>query len=165
MNAANKPVATDTASQTEETQNFILAQLEQLTLVFSSTIIASIVIVERSQILALPFYDPALLGIIHHSGQILPLISLRQVMGLPARQATERLTVIRLSDAAEVADIGLVVDSTLGMRSSEQLPPDLLSTEQLPDLTRQPKMLLFQPSILASHLWLPRKWQSLTVNS
>lgn len=166
MNAANNPVATDTASQTEESQSFILARLEQLTLVFPSTEVASIVIVERSQILALPFYDPALLGIIHHSGQILPLISLRQVMNLTARQATERLTVVRLSDAAEdLADIGLVVDSTLGMRSSEQLPPDLLSTEQLPDLTRQPKMLLFQPSILASHLWLPRKWQSLTVNS
>lgn len=166
MNAASKPVATDTASQTEQPQNFILARLEQLTLVFSSTIIASIVIVERSQILTLPFYDPALLGIIHHSGQILPLISLRQVMNLTASQATERLTVVRLSDAAEdLADIGLVVDSTLGMRSSDQLPPDLFTTNQLPDLTPQPKMQLFQPSILASHLWLPRKWQSLTVNS
>lgn len=162
MNAQNKPVETvEIARQTEQLQTrFILAQLEHITLVFPSTTVAEIFIVERSQILALPFYNPVLLGIIHHSGQIIPLISLRQAMGFPVGLGVEVLTVIRLGDAAkDLADIGLVVDKTLGMRSSDQLPPDLFSTD-IPDLTSSSKMQLFSASILASHLWQPHRWQS-----
>lgn len=162
MNAANMPVVTDSLpSQSDQPQQrFILAQLENMTLVFPSTTVAEILIVERSHILALPFYNPVLLGIIHHSGQIIPLISLRQVIGFPLGLSTEVLTVIRLGDAAmELADIGLVVDKTLGMRSSEQLPPELFSTD-IPDLTSSSKMQLFSASILASYLWQPHRWQS-----
>ena len=162
MNAQNKPVEmVEIARQTEQLQTrFILAQLEHITLVFPSTTVAEIFIVERSQTLALPFYNPVLLGIIHHSGQIIPLISLRQAMGFPVGLSVEVLTVIRLGDAAEeLADIGLVVDKTLGMRSSNQLPPDLFRKD-IPNLASKSKMQLFEPAILASHLWQPRRWQS-----
>lgn len=165
MNAANLPVGTDilpSQSQQPQLTRFILARLEDITFVFPSTLVAQILILERSQILALPFYNPAMLGIIHHSSQIIPLISLRQIMGFPPGHSVETLTAICLGDAAgNLADVGLVVDMTLGMRSSDQLPPNLLSTERLPDLTNyEPKMRLFQPEILADHLWQPRRWQS-----
>ncbi len=163
MNAANVPGETNILpSQSDQPQpRFILARLEQITLVFPSTEVAEILLIGRSQILALPFYNLAVLGIIHHNGQIMPLISLRQIMGFPPGHNVETLTVIRLKDAAgDLADVGLVVDMTLGMRSSDQLPPDLFKTERLPDLTNsQSKMRLFQPEMLASHLWQPRRWQ------
>ena len=159
MNAAI-PIETDIPSQSQPPQTrYILARLEDITLVFPSTLVAQILILERSQILALPFYNLAMLGIIHHRGQIMPLISLRQIMGFPLGLKVESFTAIRLGDAAgDLADVGLVVDLTLGMRTSDQLPPDLLSADQLPNLTSEPKMRLFQPEILASHLWQPRRW-------
>lgn len=162
MNAANLPIETDvlpSQSQQPQLTRYILARLEDVTFVFPSTLVAEILILERAQILALPFYNLAMLGIIHHRGQIIPLISLRQVMGFPPGLSLETLTAVRLGDAAgDLADVGLVVDMTLGMRTSDQLPPDLLSANQLPNLTNsEPKMRLFQPEILASHLWQPRR--------
>jgi hypothetical protein len=162
MNAAI-PIETDilpSQSQPPQLTRYILTRLEDITLVFPSTLVAQISILERSQILALPFYNLAMLGIIHHRGQIMPLISLRQVMGFPLGLSVETLTAVRLGAAAgDLADIGLIVDMTLGMRTSDQLPPDLLSADRLPNLTNsEPKMRLFQPEILASHLWQSRRW-------
>lgn len=118
--------------------------------------------IERAQILALPFYNPAILGVIHQQGQIMPLISLRQIVGVTAMLSTESLTVIHLGDAAgDLAGIGLVVDRTLGMRSLDQLPPDLFSTGRLADTTNsEQKMRLFRPEIFESRLWQPHRWQS-----
>ncbi|HEY9783580.1 MAG TPA: chemotaxis protein CheW [Leptolyngbyaceae cyanobacterium] len=163
MNTAKKPPEIEVPSQSEQpTQRFILAGLERLTFVFPSTIVAGISMIERSQILALPFYNPAVLGVIHQQGQIMPLISLRQIVGVTAMLSTGSLTVIHLSDAAgDLAGIGLVVDRTLGMRSQDQLPPDLFSTDSLPNTTNSvQKMRLFRPEIFDSRLWQPHRWQS-----
>ncbi len=143
-------------------QRFILARLDQLTFVFPSTVVAEILIVERSQILALPFYDPALTGVIHNRGQIVPLISMRQIVGIPAGLTGESLTVVRLSDAAgDLVNLGIVVDMTLGIRSPDQLPPDLFSADRLLDSTNSDtKMRLFRPELLGGHLWQPQRWQS-----
>lgn len=154
-------VETDTtpiqADQPE--QRFILARLDQLTFVFPSTVVAEILIVERSQILAVPFYASAVLGVIHNGGQIVPLISLRQIVGIPAGLTGESLTVVRLSDAAgELVGLGLVVDMTLGIRSPDQLPPDLFSADSTNVDT---KMQVFQPELLGSYLWQPQRWQSI----
>lgn len=162
MNAVNLPQEIGIPSQSEQlTQRFILAELERLTFVFPATIVAGISIIERSQILALPFYNRAVLGVIHQQSQIMPLISLRQIVGVTAMLSTESLTVIHLGDAAgDLAGIGLVVDRSLGMRSHSQLPPDLFSTERLPDTTNsEQKMRLFRPEIFDSGLWQPHRWQ------
>lgn len=142
-------------------QRFILARLEQLTFVFPSTVVAEILIVERSQILVVPFYDPAVLGVIHHGGQIVPLISIHQIMGIPAGLTRESLTVVRLSDAAgELVGLGLVVDMTLGICSSDQLPPDLFSADRLLDSTSvDTEMRVFQSELLSNYLWQPQRWQ------
>lgn len=165
MNTSNVPVGTDILPIESEQpqQRFILARLDQFTFVFPSTVVAEILIVERSQILALPFYDPAVLGVIHNGGQIVPLISMRQIVGIPTGLTRESLTVVRLSDAAgDLVGLGLIVDMTLGIRSPEQLPPDLFSADQLLGSTNSdPKMRLFQPEILGGHLWQPQRWQSI----
>lgn len=163
MNATNAPHETEISNQSEQPQQrFILAKLDLFTFVFPSTIVGGILIIERSQILALPFYNPAILGVIYNQGQIMPVISLRQIVGISAMPATESLTVIHLGDAVDaLAGVGLVVDRSLGMRSNEQLPPDLFSTEQVPDSSNsEQKMRLFRPEMFDSRLWQPQRWQT-----
>lgn len=147
-----------TQAQTE--QRFILAQLDQLTLVFPSATVAEILVIERSQILALPFYAQAVLGCIHNAGLIVPLISIHQIVGAKVGPTKESLTVVRLSNVAgAMAGIGIVADRVLGSRSQEQLPPDVFSTELSIDSANAGiKVWLFRPEILSSHLWQPQRW-------
>ena len=152
-------IAQENASiQSEENQpRYILTQIAQFTFVFPLTLVAEIPIVERSQILAMPFYAPAVMGVLHHAGHIVPLVSLRQILGITT-VATERLTVVQLSAATAQAGLGLVVDRTLGMRSHSQLPPDLFHATQS---NSEPNLRLFEPKILADRLWQPLRWRSM----
>jgi chemotaxis signal transduction protein len=164
MNPSPEAIAQDTASiQSEEKQQrYILAQIEQLTLAFELTLVAEIPIVERAQILALPFYPPAVIGVLHHAGRIVPLVSLRQVLGIPTGFVAERLTVVQLSAAAaEQAGLGLVVDRTMGLRSHSQLPPHLFSLAHRSEPNSEPNLRLFKPEILTHQLWQPLRWQSI----
>jgi chemotaxis signal transduction protein len=147
------------SSQFEEKQpRYILTQIEQFAVVFPLTLVAEIPIVERAQILTMPFYSPAVMGVLHHAGHIVPLVSLRQILGIATGFATERLTVVQLSAAAaEQAGLGLVVDRTLGMRSHSQLPPDLFHAVQSDS---EPNLRLFRLEILAERLWQPLRWRS-----
>ena len=102
---------------------FILAKLEHLTLVFPSALVAETFLIERSQILTLPFYDPAILGCVHHTGKIVPLLAVYQFFQLKAGSTRESLTVIRLNGkAGDSAGIGLAVDTIVGRELREQLP-------------------------------------------
>lgn len=139
-------------------QRFILTQIDRFTLVFPSTLVAEISIVERSQILGLPFYNSAILGTIYHNAQIVLLVSLHQMLEIPASLMGERLTVVRLADTAgELAGVGLVIERTLGMRSREELPPDLFNVG-LPNSKSSEPMRLFHPQMLPSQLWQPQRW-------
>jgi chemotaxis signal transduction protein len=148
------------SSQLEEKQpRYILTQIERFTVAFPLTLVAEIPIIERSQILAMPFYSPAVMGVMHHAGHVVPLVSLRQILGIATGFATERLTVVQLATtAAEQAGVGLVVDRTMGMRSHSQLPPDLFHAVQS---TSEPNLRLFKPKILADCLWQPLRWRSM----
>lgn len=145
------------SNQTE--QRFILAQVDKLTVVFPSAIIAEILIIERSQILALPFYEQAVLGCVHNAGQIVPLISMHPIVRTKAGLTKETLTIVRLANIAEVAGIGLVVDKILGSKSLEQLPPDVFTNElSLDSANADIKMWLFRPEVLSSHFWQPQRY-------
>jgi hypothetical protein len=144
-------------------QRFILTRVEQLTIVFPSDVVADISIIERSQILILPFYDPRICGILHRSGQIMPLVSLRHLLGIPELM-TERLTVLRLNPVmGDLAGVGLIVDTTLGTSSTSELPSDLFSSEMFTGSSKfDSKMRLFQAGMLGDLLWQPLRWQTLT---
>jgi CheW-like domain len=144
----------------ELAKRFILTGVEQLVIAFPSDVVADISIIERSQILALPFYDPAIFGIIHRSGQIVPLVSLRQIFGVSTGLMAERLTVVRLNPAVGgLGGVGLIVDTTLGTSSDRELPSDLFtsnfSTE--PHASKS-KMRLFRPEMLSDRLWRSLRW-------
>ena len=126
---------------------YMLTQVGQQSLAFPSHWVSEIVLIERSQILSLPFYDRALLGLIHHNGSIVPLLAahslLLEALGQDKRSRAmkETLTVVRLGPATDgLVGVGIVVNQVIGNLKPEQLA----------------KHRLFQLSDIPSQLWQPR---------
>lgn len=125
----------------------ILTQVGQQQLAFPSQWVAEILLVERSQILSLPFYDSALLGLIYRQGQVIPLISADILFSkaidqdIQFKAMRETLTVIHLGQATDqLAGIGIVVEEVVSSATAQPL------SEQR----------VFQLSDLPSHIWQPR---------
>jgi chemotaxis signal transduction protein len=157
--------SSDLPSDVQQTeQRFILTGVDQLVIVFPSDFVADISIVDRSQILPVPFYDPAILGIIHRSGQIVPLVSMRQILGMSTGLMAERLTVVRLNPAmVNIGGVGLIVDTTQGTSSAKELPSDLFTSLFTLNLSggsdaSNPQMRLFRPEMLSERLWRSLRW-------
>lgn len=127
-------------------KRYILSRVGNQQLAFPAEWVAEIMLIEREQILNLPFYNRILLGVIHHQGNIVPLISshilLSETLGLDVRfrGMQEKLTVICLSQAVNnLSGVGVVVEQVVGS----------LVTEKSPD------QHIFQISDLPTHIWQP----------
>ncbi len=125
----------------------ILTRVGQQYLTFPSQWVAEILLVERSQILSLPFYDSTLLGVVYRQGQIIPLISAHILLSkemeqdVRLRAMRETLTVVHLGQATDqLAGIGIVVEDVVSNATAQ--PPS--------------EQRVFQLSDLPSHIWQPR---------
>jgi chemotaxis signal transduction protein len=145
-----------------ETQRFLLAQIEQLTLLVSSGLVAEIMLIERSRILPLPFYNSVIVGCLHHAGQIVPLIATDRQLGIRTISPTrEILTVVRLSESAEhLAGVGLLVDKVLGSQSGDRLPAEIFNSDVYFLATESDApMKLFSPRLISSDIFIPQRWK------
>ncbi len=142
------PLSTENSSFLEQSlqRRYILTHVGNQQLVFPAQWVIEIMLIERSQILNLPFYDSRLLGVVHHQGNIVPLIayplllSKKRGQDLRFRARKESLMVIRLSPAVDkLAGVGIVVEQVVGS----------LTTEPSPE---QP---IFQLSDLPNNIWQP----------
>lgn len=127
-------------------KRYILTRTGNQQLVFPTQWVAQIMPVERSQILTLPFYDRILLGLVHHQGNIVPLISsyilLSETLGQDVRfrERKNTLTVIRLAQSVDkLAGVGIVVEKIVGSFVAEP----------------SPEQHIFQLSDLPNHIWQP----------
>lgn len=99
---------------------YIVIKAGQETITLPDLLVAEIMIVERTSILSLPFYKPAIIGVIHHQAEIVPLLLLRSLLGEPRTLLAESLTLIKLSEVANdlsdqhLAGIGVIVDRVIG---------------------------------------------------
>jgi len=143
---------------TQTKQRFILTQLNEITLVFPTAIVAEIMILEKEQILSLPFYNRAVMGCFYSNGRIVPLITLHQIIGVKMIN-TKKITVITLNEKVgkQLTGIGILVERVKAIQNQEQLPPNLFNIEQ----ESSSKMLLFRPEIINSEIWQPQRWQSI----
>ncbi len=133
---------------------YILTSLGEQTLVFGDVFVSEIILVERAYLLPLPFYTPALLGVIHRQGEIVSLTSLRRLLSDPNDLIPEKLTVVLLSKVAQdLAGVGLVVDKVQSSVSSEQYAK--LRHQDLTTPYLQLEDLL--PRIPA-YIWQPQRW-------
>lgn len=144
---------TDLASPTRQplTDRSIFTWIDNQPLVFPAPFVSEILRVERSQILKLPGYHPVVLGVVHHQGEIVPLIAAHVLFSASRTQGDrftlfkETLPVIRCSAAADhLVGVGIVVEQVLN-----QFTPEQISKQQV-----------FQPTDVPRQLWQPH-WQVL----
>lgn len=146
----------EAASRSTLSDRFILTQVQSVTLIIPAVWIADIFRVERSQILSLPFYSALLIGITHQGGRVLPLVSAHSLLQTESVSLRENNMVVKLSDAAgALAQVGLVVDRTLGSQTRAELPDAVFS--KLPQSPNE-AMVLLRPEMVGPELWQPLCW-------
>jgi CheW-like domain len=144
--------------QSTLSDRFLLAQVQSFTLVIPALWVVEIFRAERSQILALPFYSSLLLGITHHGGRVLPLLSAHSLLNAPSPTLRENTMVVKLSDqAGALAQVGLVIDRPLGSQTRAELPSKVFEDNAQPS---NPSLVLLRPEAVSADLWRPLCWHS-----
>jgi len=118
--------------------------------VFPDAFVSSIIVVDRSSVMAVPFYDRVIAGLIHHQGAVIPLVILRRVFGELSAMLSETFSVVHLSAlAGGLEGVGLVVDRVLSSIPAGQYTPssDHLAVDAL-------------MAQLPLQLWQPQRWHS-----
>jgi len=118
--------------------------------VFPDAFVSSIIVVDRSSIMAVPFYDRAIAGLLHHQGSIIPIVILRRVFGELSAMLSETFSVVHLSAVAGgLEGVGVVVDQVLSSIPAGQYKaaPDHITVEAL-------------VAKLPLQLWQPQRWHS-----
>ncbi len=108
----------------QPSNRYIVAKVCDRLITFPDTLVAEILIVERNSILVLPFYDAAIIGVVHQQASVMPLLMLRTLLDGARSLVAESLTVIKLSEAArqlgkadhklDLGGIGVIVDRVIG---------------------------------------------------
>ena len=120
---------------------YLITLVGQEKLAFPAHWIHDIAVVEREQLLVLPFYNPILLGVINYQNQIVPLVSMRAILveEVEARYQ-QSLTVLRLSESVgELSGVGLTVDCLITSSAEAELKDERR----------------FQLADIPHHLWQP----------
>lgn len=165
--AAESPMQVETEFSTSPSlqDRYILTQIGDQRIAFPSVCVAEVRLIERSQILALPFYDAAILGVVHQHGRIVPLVEIQRLFKKTSGLMRETVNVVQLSQETEyLAGIGIVVDQVLDNRSRGQLSDEAfdLAASDLPGAVPLPvkgSVQLFQPELLGDRLWMPQYWR------
>ncbi len=154
MTAITPDRTSEVTPQTALADRFILTEVERSTLVFPAVWVAEILRLDRPQVLDLPFYDPLLVGIVNHSGQITPLIAAARLLDLATASLRERLLVVRLNrTAGKLANVGIIVDRAIGSSNRAELPPSLFDPA-----ANDPQLRLISSAAIPPDLWQPHRW-------
>jgi hypothetical protein len=105
---------------------YILATVGDRTVTFPDLLVSEIIIIDRSAILALPFYTTAIVGVIHHQAQVMPLLLLQLLLEERSALIKESLTIVRLSKLADdlsdqhLSGVGIIVDRVIGSLTTDE---------------------------------------------
>jgi chemotaxis signal transduction protein len=166
---------------------YIVAKVGDRSVTFPDVLVSEIIIIDRSAIVALPFYETAIIGVAHHQANVMPLLLLRLLMGEQRTLITESLTVVRLSKIADdlgktnQSGVGVIVDRVIGSLtideyqeinlSSSELDQSTLpsisttnSTKKINQTVANIKENEYTPieiilSNIPPHIWQPQRWQ------
>lgn len=125
---------------------------------FPAPWVSEIIVINRSQIMPLPFYDPTILGVIHHQGKLVTLADGQRLLSeLSQQQARavvpEQLTVMALGPSApHLSGVGIMVDRVLGSESAQAGA----SSASAPNNSWK----MVDPDSIHPHLWHPLRWQA-----
>ena len=121
---------------------YLITLVGQQKLAFPANWINDILIVQREQLLVLPFYNPMLLGIISYHNEIVPLVSMATILGEKFEEGRyqQNLTVLRLSKSVgELSGVGLTVTRLIASSTEVELKEERR----------------FQLADIPDHLWQP----------
>ncbi|MDB9525281.1 chemotaxis protein CheW [Oscillatoria sp. CS-180] len=135
----------DSLELTSSETQYILTQVGMRRVAFPAESVAGILLAERSHILSLPFYHEAILGVVHHQGQLVALMMLQQLLEDGLGTSREVFNAVQLTASVGAPGLGLIVDQLLGNCSEEQLSNDGTIT-------------LFKSDTLPPELWQPKRW-------
>jgi chemotaxis protein histidine kinase CheA len=125
---------------------YLLTSVAGQSLAFPAAWVIDILVVERSQVLALPFYQSRVWGVIHHQGKILPLVFAHPIFTEAKDLSWSQPTLMAVQLAPSLpslAGVGIVIDRLVGSLKAEEL-----TTERL-----------FQLDDIPDSLWHPHRWQ------
>jgi chemotaxis signal transduction protein len=154
---------------------------------FPDVLVSEIIILERNSILALPFYESAIIGVTHHQASIMPLLLLRLLIGEQRTLITDSLTVVRLSKIADdlsniqLSGVGIIVDRVVGSLTIDEYQEINLSSLEISNLINPAIAEADSPikinqtvanikeneytpieiilSSIPTHIWQPQRWQ------
>jgi chemotaxis signal transduction protein len=166
---------------------YIVAKVGDRTVNFPDTLVSEIIIIDRNAIVALPFYETAIIGVMHHQANVMPLLLLRLLMGEQRTLITESLTVVRLSKLADnlgnknLGGVGVIVDRVIGSltidehqdQRQQSSDVDQLTFPSITDAKHAKKISQTVANIketeytpieiilssIPSHIWQPQRWQ------
>lgn len=127
---------------------YLVTQVGSHRLGFPARWVDCLLLLERRQILPLPFYPPAMLGVVRHQGQLVPLVRLQHLLDEAVGPLPEVFNGLQLNASSGVAGVGLAIDRILGNFGEEQMAADA---------TIQP----FQLQWLNEALFEPQRWKPL----
>lgn len=131
---------------------YVLAELGNLIVVSPDIFVSEVLILERSAILVVPFYNYSVLGVVHHQGQIVPLVSLRRALIDSKMLVPEKINVVRLSSEVEdLGGVGMVVDRIVSSITAEQYGN--LNSQNI-EYLRLERLL----PRLGNKVWEPDRW-------
>jgi len=159
---------------------YIVTKVGDRSVTFADVLVSEIMIVERKAILALPFYESAIVGVIHHQASVMPLLLLRLLIGEQRALITESLTVVRLSKVANdlsdhnLGGIGVIVDRVMGslstdefqnveLNSSDSLFLPISATKKINQTVANIRENEYTPieiilSNIPTDIWQPQRW-------
>jgi chemotaxis signal transduction protein len=166
---------------------YILAKVGDRTITFPDLLVSEIIIIDRSAILALPFYATAIVGVIHHQAQVMPLLLLQLVLEERSALIKESLTVVRLSKLADdlsdrhLSGVGIIVDRVIGSLTTDEyqagdfrspsqgdrsnaISDIKVGAEKINQTVANMGETEYTPieivlSSISAHIWQPQRWQ------
>lgn len=162
---------------------YIVAKVGDRTITFPDLLVSEIIIIDRSAILALPFYETAIVGVIHYQAQVMPLLLLQLLMEERSALIKESLTVVRLSKIADnlsvqnLGGVGVIVDRVIGSLTTDEYQDVNLSSHNLSEaLTASTAVKKITQTVanvreteytpieiilssISTHIWQPQRWQ------
>lgn len=149
---AIQPTAQPTAPQA----SYILTDIGGQPVAFLAAWVAEVLTIERDRLLTLPFYSPALLGLWHHQGKIVSLVSvdalaLHSLLPQPSAPLVfETLSAVYLSaQAGKLAGVAVAVDRVLHSAQQAQLA-EIAAAD--PRLEARP-VQIFTADLIADQIW------------
>lgn len=136
-----------TRENVEAEKRYLVAVVGEQKIAFLADWVQEILLISRSQVLDLPFYDSSLLGVVHLQNQIVPLVSGQKIfLNKITQKSQATLTAVRLNQLGQhLTGVGVVVD-----RMVENLLTKELTSAQKSQFTE------FQLNHIPQHIWQPK---------